>query len=263
MRAALKEGAEMTVPGAAELHLIDLQPPMLARAVLLPAVQPDDEFDSDATDALRAQALQILIDNGLFNGQDSLNAALIAATQCGRGLAVMQCLLKAGGDAMCCDTDAHSLLHFVRCRDVAAMLIAAGVDATAVGAEGVTPLHALAASSLTQQGLVKLLADAGANVDATNDAGRTPLMYAARCGMDPNAYSFVKELLRAGADPTIEDNIGGLARYYAMAAFDERKQEGAMDILESMSGMATVCTLELAERWRRRRHMLLAIRGRQ
>lgn len=59
----------------------------------------------------------------------------------------------------------------------------------------------------TNSGYITLLAEHGANVNAQDSDGRTPLMYAS----DLCRYWHIKALLAAGADPTIADKKGRTA----------------------------------------------------
>lgn len=71
-----------------------------------------------------------------------------------------------------------------------------------------TPLHVAAYSSLL---IVELLLKAGANVDAIDEDGETPLSFAARMG----SAEIVKALLNAGANIEAKDNNGETPLYRA------------------------------------------------
>ena len=100
--------------------------------------------------------------------------------------------------------------------DVVAALLAAGAEATGTDRWGVTALHEAAASPRQDArrilGVLDALIDAGANVNAKNADGRTPLHYAATHSRLPSA---VIALLDAGADPKAKDEVGRTPWDYA------------------------------------------------
>lgn len=83
-------------------------------------------------------------------------------------------------------------------------LIDSGADVNAVDDEGMTPLHAAAAADSAE--VVRLLLDAGAHVDPQNAKGETPLRVAVQAPWsDPES---LRLLLNAGANPSIEPQNG-------------------------------------------------------
>ncbi len=96
-------------------------------------------------------------------------------------------------------------------------LAAAGADFNAANRFGVTPLMY---AVLAGPGQVKTLLAAGANVNAADDQGHTPLMIAAYDGK----LDVVELLLRVGADVNARDAKGESVLSYALAGGNERKK---------------------------------------
>ena len=95
---------------------------------------------------------------------------------------------------------------------------------TPVGAHDKTPLTGRTALHLVALGRGPgdfggcarvLLHDAKANVDAEDNDGRTPVHYAAALGSIP----VLRELLTAGADVTVADDVGGFSALHLASAF--------------------------------------------
>ncbi len=79
------------------------------------------------------------------------------------------------------------------------------IEVNSVGKELETPLHMF----VTQKDVegVKLLIEAGANINARTDIGSTPLL---RAVIEGN-LEIIRMLLDAGADPELASNFGGTA----------------------------------------------------
>jgi ankyrin repeat protein len=86
-----------------------------------------------------------------------------------------------------------------------AELLGAGADPSVVDKQGFTPLH-FAAQSL-DPGAVRLLIDAGADIEARNVHGATPLLVALTNVRDSEGDA-VRILLDAGADPDAANDAG-------------------------------------------------------
>ena len=93
------------------------------------------------------------------------------------------------------------------------LLIAAGADVNGRGTEGVATLPLMTAATLHRPDLVEGLLRAGANVGAARANGWTALHFAAICD-DPEA---VAVLLAAGADPDAVDDEGDTPLAIALA----------------------------------------------
>jgi hypothetical protein len=138
----------------------------------------------------------------------------------------VRAMLKAGFDlnrqaAKCDEPFIHRLMRQLRAtprtQELMAALAAAGADFNAANQFGVTPLMY---AVLTGPGQVKTLLAAGANVNAADDNGRTPLMLAAYEGK----LDVVKLLAQAGADVNARDAKGQSVLSYALAGGNERKK---------------------------------------
>ena len=95
-------------------------------------------------------------------------------------------------------------------------LIQRGAD---INRPGWTPLHYAATKG--HVGIIRMLLEHHAYIDAESPNGTTPLMMAAMYGT-PEA---VKTLLEAGADPTLKNNLGLSAKDFASTM--ERNKESA------------------------------------
>jgi ankyrin repeat protein len=95
--------------------------------------------------------------------------------------------------------------------ETAAVLVKAGANVNAVNRYGVSPL--VQACKNGNAGMVKLLLDAGADVNATLKGGETTLMLAARSG-DPEAVAM---LLVRGVNPNARERLGQTALMWAAA----------------------------------------------
>ena len=88
-------------------------------------------------------------------------------------------------------------------------LVEAGADVNAANDAGVTPL--MNAGGMGNKEAVELLIQKGANVNHRTSGNYTPLMQAALVGNT----EIVRILLDAGADPTVKDTGGRTALNYA------------------------------------------------
>lgn len=86
---------------------------------------------------------------------------------------------------------------------------------------GATALRNAVAHGTHKMDVAKLMAAHGADIDAQDNEGRTPLMHAAGSGGGPDAATRINEyipwLLGLGADPSLEDAQGRTAAEIARA----------------------------------------------
>ena len=102
--------------------------------------------------------------------------------------------------------------------DIVKALIDAGADATITESTGINLLHWAAITN--RPAMVEILARAGVPVDAIDDTGYTPLMYAAT--VDVGGTQTLEALLAAGASRSVRNARGRTAiqqaRFYRHAA---------------------------------------------
>jgi ankyrin repeat protein len=112
--------------------------------------------------------------------------------------------------------------------EVIRLILSRGGLATIADKRGYTPLHWVVAQSpgdfTRQLQCVKALVDAGADINARNEDGITPLMNAAWFG----CHDSLKELLRCGAGSSSRDSKGRSARDMAI----ERGHKDLGDMLK-------------------------------
>lgn len=94
------------------------------------------------------------------------------------------------------------------------------------GSRGWTPL--MAACRTRNTSLVQELLDAGANPNAVNATGTTPLMFAKTVAFASGDMSVMDLLIAAGADPNAQDKHGLTARDYT-----EQRSQMVADYLKT------------------------------
>ena len=190
------------------------------------------------------EIVRILIENGAdVNARVSRNTPLTVAAERGKNPEIVRILLENGADVILEDsigrtalynadrnealkgTDAYNLLRqkvvenlenateilFALARSISVeeveQLIQEGADVNAVDNRGITPLM-IAAGYNTNPEIIQILINVGANVNAVGNTDSTPLMWAATWNSNPEVLLV---LLENGADATVQSNSGETA----------------------------------------------------
>ena len=162
------------------------------------------------------ELVDVLLQNGAdVNAKDLQGyTALLRALQKDQDLIVEKLTAQPNVDlnAQGNGKSATVLMHYVVRGDENKVrtLLQRGAEPKLSDADGDTALH-LAAESHTAINVARLLLEGGADPNAKNKVGGTPLMWAAVYGSD----DMVHLLLDKGADATIKDNQGVTASQWA------------------------------------------------
>lgn len=149
-----------------------------------------------------------------------MSATLHSAAQSG-DLQQVQAILATGVDANAADAEGNTALHLAALNghlDVVQALLAAGADANVQDAQGWTPVFKAAYNHEQDCGfatVVQALVDAGANVNHRIFYGLTPLMLAAGGG----EAAVCEVLLNAGAEVKAANEGGRTALAMAKERF--------------------------------------------
>jgi len=252
MRSALAAGANPLHRSWDEGHYHRL--PVAALVTRSDAWKDDPGVD---VDGMKVAALQLLGEHGGLDAHALTECMLEAMSKCGP--TVVQQLLSAGANIN--DTSyAASWLHMAHRADVARLLLAAGADVTALDG-GHSVLHSAVGES-TEPAVFKLFADAGVDVDAVNSLGKTAFASAISASAGDAHVPALTALLELGADPFAGGCKDGNVLQYLVGRFVESVNVGFDRPLPARPCGAVVRLVARAAAWRRRRHMLLAVRCR-
>lgn len=217
-------------------------------------------------EAFQLAALALLRQYGALDATD----AFVTSLALRQSPTVVRWLLDAGANIRPASLGAPSALFIVRRADVARVLLAAGCDVNAMaathGARSGTPLHACMRSCDKEAAAVAaVLVEVGADVNACDPRRQTPLhaMVASPTMFAAQRLQLARLLLNAGADPAAEDLHGVTPLAAALAHLKMCvRRRARTPVAELAQARSLVVMLAPAAAWCRRRHMLLAVRGR-
>jgi ankyrin repeat protein len=115
-------------------------------------------------------------------------------------LEIVKLLIENGADMEARDGTGRTVLMIAAAKDYfdkAQLLVQRGANVNATTTRRLTPLHFAAGGGKSPE-IVRLLLDAGVDIEARDDTGRTALFVAASCSREHTAV--VQALLDAGAD---------------------------------------------------------------
>lgn len=223
----------------------------------------------DAEDARRVACARLLVEHGGVIDAATASRCLLTACTIGRSPAIVRWLLEEGGADVNSRraSDGATPLHLTYRTDVLRVLLEAGANVQTRNAYGRTPAHRCAiitpdddfAASMTA------LVEAGADLNARNGDGNT-VLHELLWPDKSLCVASVLTLLELGADPTLRSYEGatpldvlldvtadGCEQWHNM---DEEERPSLASLSNAINVLAPVTA------WHRRRHLLLAIRGR-
>lgn len=201
----------------------------IAAALETRAPQPDLELDSNnmralhhASDRASETIVRILLSAGAdvhspgFKGWTPLHLEAVQ-DRCDSSSTIAALLLDASAPLEARDSKGRTPLSLASQYGFTAMtklLLSRGADVDAVNHRGGTPLVELFSAGITEETILRALIDEGADIDARDNAGLTALHHAVV--LDPEAPQLVGLLLQNGADVNVRD--GGEASALHKAA---------------------------------------------
>lgn len=204
----------------------------IAAALETRTPQPDLELDLNHSDNMRVlhhasdcaseAIVRILLSAGAdvhaagFKGWTPLHLEAVQ-DRCDSSPIIAALLLDASAPLEARDSKGRTPLSLASQYGFTAMtklLLARGADVDAVNHRGGTPLVELFSAGITEETILRTLIDEGADIDARDNAGLTALHHAVV--LDPEAPQLVGLLLQNGADVNVRD--GGEASALHKAA---------------------------------------------
>lgn len=224
---------------------------LAASTILVPFAFPGQTQEPDPE--FQVAALKLLTEFGALDAVWALRVALRTSL----GPTVVQALVDLGG--LHRPAGENNILGEVQRADVARVLLAAGCDPNAGGGA----LHMQWWSGGPK--IVAALLEGGADVNAVAGShAYTPLrrLLAVTRMEAEQRIVLARLLLDAGADPTIPDAHGVSALAAAEAHLATCVRHGGAVVEDVAHARSLVRMLARGAVWVRRRHMLLAVRGR-
>ena len=152
---------------------------------------------------------QVLIDAGadIETKDENGHSPLLIASVSGK-FAAVKMLVEAGADVRVIDNEGDTCLSLASCfghtETVRYLVGLKDVDVSHSWDGGLTALHWVCQQNCPD--VVQALIDAGADIEAKDGEGRSPLLWA--CRLVVCQFAVVKVLVKAGADVCVTDNQG-------------------------------------------------------
>ncbi|CAN0094282.1 unnamed protein product [Scytosiphon promiscuus] len=188
---------------------------------------------------------RLLLSGADMDSLDDLGSTPIALAARNNHLAVVEKLLFAGADTILADDDGFSPLEIAARRGNVAVLkffLESGGGSISADGEGYTPLHCAAMADGRDgdnSGAIRVLLEAGADVDARTSEGKRPLHYATRGAFESTGP--IEALLQEGAEVDARDDTGLTPLHEACCSSDAAAVElllrwGADETLKHNNG---------------------------